>query len=104
MYDSRVFDAGGPAYGGTLEWVGSWTEDTAVLLQLRSGETSDGLANAEWRGPSEAAGHYKRSGIAIAPAHAGHRYWQYRAILTRDVPVVGPVLGSVTIRYRRLNG
>jgi hypothetical protein len=71
---------------------------TQILLQLRSANLINELANAAWYGPTSTTDFYTGPTTAINNAHRGHRFIQYRAALRNGGnPLLTPRLRGVKI-------
>ena len=97
---SQKLDIGKEVSFESLYWFAE-TDDprTSVNLQLRTENTLGDLESAEWLGPTEIDTTYTRSGMAINPAHNGHRFYQFKATLYTNNPLYTPILNDVAIYY-----
>ena len=76
---------------------------TDIKFQIRSAATSDGLAIADWYGPTGTGDYYTASGIAINPVHDDDRWIQYRAVFSGDGTDT-PTLSDIAIAYNVSGG
>ncbi|MCH7761703.1 T9SS type A sorting domain-containing protein [candidate division TA06 bacterium] len=88
-YISSVFDAGEVADWGNISWVDSLPEGTAIMVQVRSGNTT--IPDPSW-----SAWVTLSNGEAI-PEFLNARYLQYQAIFTYTNPARLPLLYKVSI-------
>jgi hypothetical protein len=98
-YESSAWDAGGPVRAGTLSFEAELPGGTALRLQVRSAMDEDGLLLANWTGPdgTSLTSYSCSGGELLSDGHHGRRWFQYRAVFTRDLPVYGPILRAVTL-------
>ncbi len=99
IYTSSVHDTGGRPDYKSLSWKADTPHGTGVKIQLRSAATRKRLEHARWRGPDGRDSWYTRSGEPIPHIHDGHRWVQYRVMLTTPNGGPSPVLTSVTVAY-----
>ena len=87
-----------PICEGTLSFNALEPPGTNVRFQLRSAPSEAELASAEYLGPDGSGGSwYEASGTAMAAAHCGHRWFQYRALLETGDPRLAPVLEEIVL-------
>jgi hypothetical protein len=72
---------------------------TSVLFQLRTAESDFALDGATWYGPTGKESYYTTSGSAVNPNHAGHRWYQFRALLKTSDPLQTPVVRQVSVKH-----
>jgi hypothetical protein len=89
-FDSRVFDAGGPATWTTASWTSDTPASTSLVFQVRTGNST--TPDETWTGFTTLSG----SPAAIG---ATSRYIQYRAELATTDPNQTPELRDVTLTY-----
>ena len=80
-----------------LDWRARTPHGTAVKFQLRSGTTPGALRNAAWEGPGGPGSYYRQPSELPSPS-PGHRWLQYRALLTTPDGGSTPVLEEVTLQ------
>ena len=90
-YDSRV--------PNRLAWVADLPPGTGVTFQIRTARNRAALEGARWAGPAGEGTRYTTSGGALH-ATPGHRWIQYRAILSSRNGGGSAVLKEVSIAFR----
>ncbi len=99
-YVSSILDIGDGSGLARLAWeIEAPLEDTQVRFRVRSGATRENLDEAPWLGPTSDEDWYESSEQLVNSEHAGHRYIQYRAVLTSTSHRAIVVLRSVTISF-----
>jgi hypothetical protein len=79
-----------------LSWRARQPHGTAVEFQVRSAESTEALATADWRGADEGNGRMKQSPVGLK-IPAQHRWLQYRACLLTPDGGSTPVLDEVKL-------
>ncbi len=99
VFTSRVHDSGlaSPTYGA-LTLTMTQPSKTAIKVQVRSAASPAQLVGATYYGPSSTGGYYTAASTTLNGVHKGHRYIQYRAVMSNDFGNT-PVLDKVTISY-----
>ena len=102
---SRVHDFGEPVGNGEVVWAGFTPGATGDLrFQVRSGVTEGQVPAALFLGPDgQPNSYYTIPGMPLAPAHHGHRYFQYKVELLCPDGLNMPILDSVTLRADTLD-
>ena len=80
-----------------LDWRARTPHGTAVKFQLRSGPTPRALSAAAWEGPG-GSGTFFRQPSTLPAYPPGHRWLQYRAVLTTPDGGSTPVLEEVSLQ------
>ena len=82
-----------------LSWEADLPEGSLIKFQLRSGNDLAELAAKSWLGPDGIGSWYTEQLTQLNPAHDGDRFYQFRAFLQTDDPLVAPTLNNVIVSY-----
>lgn len=84
----------------SLSWSANVLDATTwINLQLRSANSLSDLEGASWYGPAGTSDFYSTSDAAVNPVHSGHRFYQFRAYLHTNNPLMTPTLNQVLLKH-----
>ncbi len=99
IYYSPVHDMGFVSGNLKLNWSGAIPENTSIVFQLRSGNTSKNLALAMFAGPDGNGSLYYVSPGVIDDNVSFERWIQYKALLISINRSITPLLKTVELQF-----
>ena len=102
-FESTVHDLGQQVNFDSLSWEAQQPAGTAIAFQFRTANSLSDLEGAPWLGPEEGVAFYQKQGETINPVHDGHRFYQYRVIMTTNDPLQTPILTQVNVYFHFFN-
>ena len=98
--ESSVYDAGGPAKWGELNWKGDCSEDMGITIKVRSGNDPANLPDWSECPPVPKGYDVSQEHSVVRSVHQGDQFIQYRVELeSKRLLYQTPVLKEVTIQY-----